>query len=115
MTITKIHVFVIVLVVRKNMLLSEKVMQRYREFYCCNPRQITLGHHSEHRPLGFSMYFFSLFPLPPVTVGLKRDHTSSSNISAYSTLIMVVGEYAGTAQGVGLGGALAPSLFWLIK
>ena len=57
---------------KKNMQLSEKAIQRYREFYCCNPGQITPGHHSEHRPLAFSMYFLPYFPSPQSLVVSKE-------------------------------------------
>ena len=58
----------------------------------------------------FCHRFFFPFLLTPVIVGLKRGHITSTNISAHSTLIVVVGEYGRDHAG---GGALAPSLFWL--
>ena len=94
------------------MVLSEKVMQRYREFYCCNPRQITLGHHSEHRPLGFSMYFLPYFPSPQSLL-VSKETIHQAQIFRHT-------QHGGRGvrryrSGGGTGGALAPSLFWLIK
>ena len=56
--------------------------------YWCNPRQITLWHNSLFRTSSSRFFhrFSFPFPLIPVTVGLKRDHISSTNTSAHSTL-----------------------------
>ena len=86
---TKIRVLLIVLVVRKKMRVSKRVMQGYREFstVVCfyNPRQITLGHYSEHHPLIFPIDFFPISPHPSHCWSQKRLYKKHKYFGTFNT------------------------------